>query len=64
VQAGRDTATLDTTLSAIVPGTLSPEEAAGLAYMREEEKLAHDVYLALYEQWGSTIFRSIASSEQ
>lgn len=51
-------------LPAIVSGTLSPEEAAGLAYMREEEKLAHDVYLALYEQWGSTVFRSIANSEQ
>jgi hypothetical protein len=62
--AGRDTATLETTLSAIAPGTLSPEEAAGLAYMREEEKLAHDVYLTLYEQWGTNVFQNIARSEQ
>jgi len=27
---------------------LSPEETAGLIFMREEEKLARDVYNALY----------------
>jgi hypothetical protein len=32
--------------------------------MREEEKLARDVYLKLYEQWGLAIFQNIASSEQ
>lgn len=57
-------ASLDAALPTVVLGALSPEEAAGLSYMREEEKLAHDVYLELYEQWGSTVFRSIASSEQ
>jgi hypothetical protein len=45
-------------------GELSAEEVAGLLYMREEEKLAHDVYLTLYEKWGLPIFRNIASSEQ
>jgi hypothetical protein len=43
---------------------LSAEEAAGLFYMREEEKLAHDVYITLYEMWGLPIFQNIASSEQ
>lgn len=43
---------------------LSEEEIAGLLYMREEEKLAHDVYVALYEQWGLPIFDNIAASEQ
>lgn len=32
--------------------------------MREEEKLARDVYLTLYEAWKLPIFRNIARSEQ
>ena len=36
----------------------------GLAYMREEEKLARDVYLALYEKWQIRTFLNIARSEQ
>jgi len=32
--------------------------------MREEEKLAHDVYVTLYEQWGLPIFQNISQSEQ
>ena len=43
---------------------LSEQEAAGLAYMREEEKLARDVYTTLYAKWGSRIFGNIARSEQ
>ncbi len=31
--------------------------------MREEEKLAGDVYRYFYDLWGSTIFQNIASSE-
>jgi hypothetical protein len=46
------------------PGDLNAEEAAALLYMREEEKLAHDVYVTLYAQWGLPIFQNIASSEQ
>ena len=42
---------------------LSDAERAGLYYMREEEKLAHDVYIALYDKWGSTIFDRISLSE-
>ena len=42
---------------------LSADEIAGLYYMREEEKLAHDVYLALYTQWGAQVFNNIAQSE-
>lgn len=44
--------------------TLSPEEIDGLLLMREEEKLARDVYQTLYEQWGLQIFANIAQSEQ
>jgi hypothetical protein len=36
----------------------------GLTYMREEEKLARDVYLALYEKWGIRTFLNIAKAEQ
>jgi len=38
--------------------------ADSLIYIREEEKLARDVYLFLYNQWGVQIFQNIASSEQ
>lgn len=43
---------------------LSEEEAEILTYMREEEKLARDVYLLMYELWGAAIFSQIAESEQ
>ena len=43
---------------------LSPVEKADLLFMREEEKLARDVYLTLYETWGLAVFSNIASSEQ
>ncbi|WP_321493623.1 DUF2202 domain-containing protein [uncultured Desulfobacter sp.] len=45
-------------------GDLSEEETKTLLYMREEEKLARDVYLVLYEQWGLRVFAQIARSEQ
>ncbi len=47
-----------------VSGTLDQAEIDGLVYMREEEKLAHDVYMALYEQWNVEEFNTIANSEQ
>jgi len=43
---------------------LSAEEEAGLTQMREEEKLARDVYQAMFEKWGLTVFSNIARSEQ
>ena len=43
---------------------LNTAEIEGLTYMREEEKLARDVYLALYDMWGVPIFQNIAGSEQ
>ena len=43
---------------------LSADEIAGLLFMREEEKAARDVYLTLYETWGSQVFSNIARSEQ
>lgn len=43
---------------------LTPETAADVVYMREEEKLARDVYIALEEAWDMQIFTNIAQSEQ
>ena len=43
---------------------LSADEAASLIFMREEEKLARDVYNALYAVWGQQTFVNIAASEQ
>ena len=44
-------------------GELSELEEEGLLKLREEEKLARDVYLALAEQWGVALFTNIAESE-
>lgn len=46
------------------PDGLSSEEIDALLFMREEEKLARDVYLALYDKWGLPVFQNIADSEQ
>jgi hypothetical protein len=42
---------------------LSDAETAGLIKMREEEKLARDVYQALGEKWNVPVFKNIAVSE-
>jgi len=44
-------------------GDLSAEESAALLFMREEEKLAQDVYAVLYEKWGLPVFQNISRSE-
>lgn len=47
----------DRAASAAIPADgLSAEEIAGLLFMREEEKLAYDVYVALFERWGAQVF--------
>ncbi len=43
---------------------LTQAEVNSLVFMREEEKLARDVYLALYEIWELPLFQNIANSEQ
>jgi len=42
----------------------SAAEEADLLFMREEEKLARDVYMALDETWGLRIFGNISVAEQ
>ena len=45
-------------------GILTAAEEEGLLFMREEEKLARDVYLFLLDKWGLRVFANIAASEQ
>jgi len=44
--------------------TLTDEEKEDLLFLREEEKLARDVYLYAYEKYGLRIFQNISGSEQ
>ena len=59
-----DLQNLQTTLSTLALGELTEQEIDGLMYMREEEKLAHDVYSVLYDTWGQGVFENISNSEQ
>lgn len=43
---------------------LSDSEAEHIIFLRQEEKLARDVYVALYSTYGKKIFLNISASEQ
>lgn len=43
---------------------LTADEVIWLTYMREEEKMARDVYLTMYDKYKVRIFKNIATSEQ
>lgn len=58
---GCDAATL---LADLPYETVDTDEQAALVYMREEEKLARDVYRAMDDLWGLRVFRNIANAEQ
>jgi len=45
-------------------GQLSDQEITGVQFMREEEKLARDIYLALNDKWDVLTFKNISKSEQ
>ncbi len=59
-----DGSVLRSRLDSIPPGQLTSADAAALAYLREEELLAHDVYVALGRQWNLRAFANIAAAEQ
>ena len=66
IAAGRGAGSRDNmagVLESIEISTLSVEEENGILLMREEEKLARDVYMTLYERWGLRTFTNIASAE-
>lgn len=43
---------------------LSDQERKDILFMWEEEKLARDVYLELFDIWGARVFSNISASEQ
>lgn len=43
---------------------LKEEEKTDLAYMIEEEKMARDIYVLLYDKWKTRSFSNISQSEQ
>jgi len=55
---------INNSINAIAISELSESEKQWLILMREEEKLARDVYKTLWEKWWSKIFNNIAQSEQ
>jgi hypothetical protein len=54
---------LATKLATYSVSAISTEEADSLAYMREEEQLAHDVYAVSTTLWDNPIFVNIAEAE-
>ena len=52
----------DSMVNALIP--LSDNEGEDLVFMREEEKLARDIYINMYKEWGLDVFSKIALSEQ
>jgi hypothetical protein len=56
-------ATVPAAVSEVAEDELTREEIEGLYWMREEEKLARDVYLAMFDLWGLPTFENIAASE-
>ena len=54
---------MQSVLESVAVTYISEAEAEGILLMREEEKLARDVYLALYEKWGLRTFTNIAGAE-
>ncbi len=46
------------------PSTLDSAEIAALTFIREEELMARDIYLAMKAQWNLPVFNNISKSEQ
>jgi hypothetical protein len=51
-------------LTNAAPADTTDATTEALTFLREEEKLARDVYLALYDTWQLPVFQNIATSEQ
>ncbi len=56
-------ALLTSQINVLPKETLSNAEIEGLTYLREEEKLARDVYYKLYEKYSARVFNNIYNSE-
>jgi hypothetical protein len=57
-------ANLQVQITSLPKEPLNSTELTSLSFMREEEKLARDVYITLYNKWGVNIFTNISNSEQ
>jgi hypothetical protein len=57
-------ANLQAQITSLPKEPLNSTELTSLSFMREEEKLARDVYITLYNKWGVNIFTNISNSEQ
>lgn len=53
-----------TSFTIVKKQNLSDEEKKAIIYLREEEKLARDVYTVLYDKWNLRVFENIKASEQ
>ncbi|MCF8254853.1 MAG: DUF2202 domain-containing protein [Bacteroidia bacterium] len=63
-EASNPSPTVATQISDFPIEPLNADELTSLLHMREEEKLAHDVYVTLYAKWGVPVFNNISKSEQ
>ncbi|MEO7488532.1 MAG: DUF2202 domain-containing protein [Ferruginibacter sp.] len=59
-----NTVNLQAQISTLPKEPLSQAELNSVSLMREEEKLARDVYISMYNKWGVNIFTNISNSEQ
>jgi hypothetical protein len=64
VIAGLLTVVLIMSAAPVVAAVLTESEIQDLVFIREEEKLARDVYDALKMCWGSRVFSNVELSEQ
>jgi hypothetical protein len=58
------TTAVDAKIATIELTELTAKEVEGILFMRQEEKLARDVYRVIYDKWGLRIFNNISNSEQ
>jgi hypothetical protein len=65
VSGDGSTSVIETNLKSALVETaeLTDSELASLLKMKEEEKLARDVYTTLYKKWGSQVFSNISKAE-
>jgi hypothetical protein len=59
-----ETSVLTPKVAALTPGVLDSSEITTLVFVREEELMARDIYLAMKAKWNHVVFKNIANSEQ
>lgn len=64
ITSSKNTKDITAQINSFPKEELNSNETESLIFMREEEKLAHDVYITLYNKWGVAIFNNISNSEK